>query len=51
MASRKGLGRGLDMMIPERVQPDREKNERDVSRETLINIRDIDQIITAKKDI
>ena len=25
MASRKGLGRGLDMMIPERVQPDREK--------------------------
>ena len=42
MASRKGLGRGLDMMIPERVQPDREKNERDVSRETLINIRDIE---------
>lgn len=42
MASRKGLGRGLDMMIPERVQPDKEKNERNVSRETLINIRDIE---------
>ncbi len=42
MASRKGLGRGLDMMIPERIQPDKEKNERDVSRETLISIRDIE---------
>ncbi len=42
MASKKGLGRGLDMMIPERIKLDKKSDTNDVSRETLINISDIE---------
>lgn len=42
MASKKGLGRGLDMMIPERIKQDKKSDTNDVSRETLINISDIE---------
>lgn len=42
MAVRKGLGKGLDSMIPEQVKSSKDNNEENVSRETLININEIE---------
>lgn len=46
MARAKGLGKGLDSMIPKKVMPDKkqaiEKEKENVSRETLINISEIE---------
>jgi len=42
MAVRKGLGKGLDSMIPEQVKSSKESNEENVSRETFININEIE---------
>lgn len=41
MAIKKGLGKGLDIMIPEKIVDNKATNE-NVSRETLIRITDID---------
>jgi ParB-like partition proteins len=41
--TRKGLGKGLDSMIPEKLEKsDLKKSEENVSRETLININEIE---------
>lgn len=42
MAVRKGLGKGLDSMIPEQIKNSKDNNEDNVSRETLININEIE---------
>ena len=42
MASKRGLGRGLDTMIPERIHKKAEAREGNVSRETLIDINNIE---------
>lgn len=44
MARAKGLGKGLDSMIPKKVMPDKKqtKKEENVSRETLIKINEIE---------
>lgn len=42
MATKKGLGKGLDIMIPEHIMENKEKNNDNVSRETLIHISDIE---------
>ena len=44
MARAKGLGKGLDSMIPKKVMPDtkQSKKEENVSRETLIKINEIE---------
>lgn len=42
MAVRKGLGKGLDSMIPEQIENNKKNNEENVSRETLININEIE---------
>ncbi|NLZ82468.1 MAG: ParB/RepB/Spo0J family partition protein [Clostridiales bacterium] len=42
MAVRKGLGKGLDIMIPEQIKSNNEINEENVSRETFININMIE---------
>lgn len=42
MAVRKGLGKGLDIMIPEQIVVNAKENTEDVSRETLIPISDIE---------
>ena len=41
MAVKKGLGKGLDIMIPEKIESVEDKNE-NVSRETIIHINDIE---------
>ena len=42
-AIKRGLGKGLDIMIPEKIsQP--EINEENVSRETFLPIRDLERI-------
>lgn len=41
MAVKKGLGKGLDIMIPEKIESVEEKSE-NVSRETMIHINDIE---------
>ena len=41
MAVKKGLGKGLDIMIPEKIENKQNKKE-DVSRETLISINEIE---------
>ncbi|MBH1941960.1 ParB/RepB/Spo0J family partition protein [Mobilitalea sibirica] len=42
MAVKKGLGKGLDIMIPERIQDNNEIQSENVSRETMIHISDIE---------
>lgn len=47
MASKRGLGKGLDVMIPARVTTEKESNNKNVkkenvSRETLIKVNDIE---------
>jgi ParB family transcriptional regulator, chromosome partitioning protein len=42
MAVKKGLGKGLDIMIPERIIENNDVKEDNVSRETLIHISDIE---------
>lgn len=42
MGVKKGLGRGLDIMIPEKIQEETEKSTNGVSRETLVHISDIE---------
>ena len=42
MATKKGLGKGLDIMIPEQIMEYKEMNNDNVSRETLIHISDIE---------
>ncbi|MGB4661837.1 MAG: ParB/RepB/Spo0J family partition protein [Mobilitalea sp.] len=42
MAVKKGLGKGLDIMIPEQITKNEEKNEGNVSNEILIHISDIE---------
>ena len=42
MAVKKGLGKGLDSMIPEQIIESREEKTENVSRETLIHISDIE---------
>lgn len=42
MAVKKGLGKGLDIMIPEKIVGDIEQKSENVSRETLIRISEIE---------
>lgn len=42
MAVKKGLGRGLDIMIPEQINSEIEDETDNVSRETLVKINDIE---------
>ncbi len=42
MAVKKGLGKGLDIMIPEKIIENIEGSNTNVSRETFVNIRDIE---------
>jgi len=42
MAVKKGLGKGLDIMIPEQIMKNEKKNEGNVSQEILIHISDIE---------
>lgn len=42
MAVKKGLGKGLDVMIPEVIIENTDKSDENVSRETLIHISDIE---------
>jgi ParB family chromosome partitioning protein len=42
MAVKKGLGKGLDIMIPEKIVEYTEGNDGNVSRETMIRISDIE---------
>lgn len=42
MAVKKGLGKGLDIMIPEQIKENINKEIDNVSRETFININDIE---------
>ena len=42
MAVKKGLGRGLDIMIPEKIIENNDEKAENVSRETMIQIRDIE---------
>jgi ParB family transcriptional regulator, chromosome partitioning protein len=42
MAVKKGLGKGLDIMIPEQIIENKEEKQDNVSRETLISISDIE---------
>ncbi len=42
MAVKKGLGKGLDIMIPEKIIENIEESNTNVSRETFVNIRDIE---------
>jgi ParB family chromosome partitioning protein len=42
MAVKKGLGKGLDIMIPEQIIKNEEKNEGNISHEILIHISDIE---------
>lgn len=42
MVTKRGLGKGLDSMIPEKLDKNREERNDNVSRETLINIKEIE---------
>jgi ParB family chromosome partitioning protein len=42
MAVKKGLGKGLDIMIPEKIVENIEENSENVSRETLVHISEIE---------
>jgi ParB family chromosome partitioning protein len=42
MALKKGLGKGLDSMIPEQIIESKEEKAENVSRETLVHISDIE---------
>jgi ParB family chromosome partitioning protein len=43
MVAKKGLGKGLDSMIPEKAnKSDNEKSDKNVSRETLIDINEVE---------
>lgn len=42
MALKKGLGKGLDIMIPEQILENKEVHDDNVSRETLIHISEIE---------
>jgi ParB family chromosome partitioning protein len=42
MALKKGLGKGLDIMIPEKIVESKDDKAENVSRETLININEIE---------
>lgn len=42
MAVKKGLGKGLDIMIPERIIDNKDDSVNDVSRETMIRVSEIE---------
>lgn len=42
MAVKKGLGKGLDIMIPEQIVENANEKEENVSRETLVPVREIE---------